>query len=863
MSRSQHAVDAHIELRSDFELLAAYRAGDREASAPLFERHQDAARTVARSILRDASDVEDAVSEAFSKVFGAIDNGRGPTEDFRAYLYLAVRTCSYDTLARQKTAHPLDEGSEFVGIDLSGADDPVIRSFDATAAGRAFASLPERWRAVLWATEIEGRSPADVGVQMGMRANAVAALAYRAREGLRQAFLAEHAGATQATTCRDVRGRLGAYVRGASSARDTARIEAHLEHCDACALVLLEVQEVDTTLVHSIGILLLPIAALAGLQDLAAAGSATAAGSAAAGGAVRPPGTRTIQPLVAAAVVFGLLLVAVIVGASVIGGSTDGTTPVAAPEGSDVPSAESTDPGVPPAGDDPVPAAPIDRPAANVRPTTTTTSPVRSGPSPVEPTATAPVAPAATTTTTAPKRSVPVVDPPPPPTTVPPTTVPPTTVPPTTLPPPVIVTADLAVEAEPVGPITAGGRNVVVVTVASRGPDRAASTLALTLPPGASVESIESDDATCSQDRCEVDPVDPDDRATVVVTLQLAGDATAALVAELRTDAVDPTTDDHRASVDLTPTANSAALHTRYVTAGRVALTATGNTSVSCNLLVPGCADARARIGGSLLNNSWSLIKLDTDDDPTTSQSSSAPLSLPAGARVRHASLVWGGSIGSSTAPDGPVSHVRFGSSAYTTITAEDVTIDAAGAYQSVADVTDLVASGGADTYWVADVASTTTTGSWGGWMLSVVYDHPDLPDQVVMLADGLRFTGGSVTSAEVTVSSERSIRMRQVLLGLWDGDPGTPTPERIEIRGEGGPPLALFDASNPVGDVANSTVSIGGVCPVGVEANTFGTDLDLFEIDDVPRSGASARFVPDPSDRVGIGLLGITFAWA
>ena len=54
---------------------------------------------------------------------------------------------------------------------------------------RAFASLPERWQAVLWHTEIEGARPADVAPLLGLTANGVAALAYRAREGLRQAYL--------------------------------------------------------------------------------------------------------------------------------------------------------------------------------------------------------------------------------------------------------------------------------------------------------------------------------------------------------------------------------------------------------------------------------------------------------------------------------------------------------------------------------------------------------------------------------------------------------------------------------------------------------------------------------------------------
>jgi len=39
---------------------------------------------------------------------------------------------------------------------------------------------------VLWHTEIEGARPAEVAALLGLTANGVAALAYRAPEGLRQ-----------------------------------------------------------------------------------------------------------------------------------------------------------------------------------------------------------------------------------------------------------------------------------------------------------------------------------------------------------------------------------------------------------------------------------------------------------------------------------------------------------------------------------------------------------------------------------------------------------------------------------------------------------------------------------------------------
>ena len=39
------------------------------------------------------------------------------------------------------------------------AEDPALAGFERGVVARAFHSLPERWQAVLWHTEVEGLSP--------------------------------------------------------------------------------------------------------------------------------------------------------------------------------------------------------------------------------------------------------------------------------------------------------------------------------------------------------------------------------------------------------------------------------------------------------------------------------------------------------------------------------------------------------------------------------------------------------------------------------------------------------------------------------------------------------------------------------
>ena len=243
------------------------RDGDTEAYGVLFERHVDAARRLARS-LAGPGDADDLVSEAFAKVLPVLARGDGPEVAFRAYLLTAVRRLDVDrhrTLARTRpTDDPalLDRGEPF--------DDPAVAGFEAGAAARAFASLPERWQLVLWHTEVEGQRPATVAPLLGISPNAVSQLAHRAREGLRQAFVSMHVheSAEARVACQTTRANLGSYIRAGLSPREANRVSAHLECCRPCTAIYLELVEVDTDLRGLLAPLMLGSAGSAYLADV-------------------------------------------------------------------------------------------------------------------------------------------------------------------------------------------------------------------------------------------------------------------------------------------------------------------------------------------------------------------------------------------------------------------------------------------------------------------------------------------------------------------------------------------------------------------------------------------------------------------
>lgn len=261
-------------LVGDTELIAQVRDGDTGAYAVLYERHAAAGRGLARQLLRGDAEVDDAVAEAFTRVLSVIQRGGGPTDAFRPYLLTAVRNAAHDR-GRGEKRQVVTEDMESVAPGENFVD-PALEGLERSLIARAFLSLPERWQAVLWHTEIEGAGPAEVGPLLGMKANSVAALAYRAREGLRQAYLQMHlAGGAAPQACRPTIDLLGAYVRGGLAKRETGRVDTHLDGCGHCREVFAELMDVNVGLRG----IVLPIFAGAGAAGYLAAGPGVVTGA--------------------------------------------------------------------------------------------------------------------------------------------------------------------------------------------------------------------------------------------------------------------------------------------------------------------------------------------------------------------------------------------------------------------------------------------------------------------------------------------------------------------------------------------------------------------------------------------------------
>lgn len=250
MRERERYVEA-VEL-DDSALLRHAAGGDGAAFDELYRRHAEAAMRVAYAVATNQEDAADAVSDSFIKVLRVVQEGRFPPGlDFRPYLLVAARNCALD-VARARARHrraiereiPTAQGV----VAAPGSAEAVLDGVDAQLVASAFARLPERWRSVLWFTEVEGVPAREVAPIMGLSANGVAQLAVRARNGLRTAYLQVHLQGQVKPACRPFVADLGAYVGGVLTIREVAKVDQHLAACKACRARRDELDDLRTTL---------------------------------------------------------------------------------------------------------------------------------------------------------------------------------------------------------------------------------------------------------------------------------------------------------------------------------------------------------------------------------------------------------------------------------------------------------------------------------------------------------------------------------------------------------------------------------------------------------------------------------------
>jgi uncharacterized repeat protein (TIGR01451 family) len=288
-----------------------------------------------------------------------------------------------------------------------------------------------------------------------------------------------------------------------------------------------------------------------------------------------------------------------------------------------------------------------------------------------------------------------------------------------------------------------------------------------------------------------------------------------------------------------------------------------GNVLHTCDINDTGgpggtCAQARAGTAPTFFNNNHAMQQVDVDVDATTFNSSTAALALPAGAQVRFAGLYWGatgaGTVG-TTAPDfasrGTVkvdSPAAGGYSAATAATLDDLPSDPNLSYVAFADVTSLVAAGGAGDYTVANVQAGTGTDTEAGWSLFVVYERAAEPLRNVTVFDGFRVMTTSLPGHDTVTQTISGFRTppvgpvnSRVGFAAYEGEVGSNgNDEGVRVNG-----AAVSDGLNPASDQVN-----GSITQLGTRVTTknpdqvnqiASLDLDLIQANGLLAPGSSS----------------------
>jgi DNA-directed RNA polymerase specialized sigma24 family protein len=279
--------DAHDAYAADDAiLLYLVRDGDTEAYQVLRQRHEQAALRLA-GCLGPPEEADDLVAEAFRRVLDVTLRGGGPIDAFRPYLLTTIRRAQNDRLRAERAGAPANAG------ELPDPGEPLIHpalaGIETSPTVRAFRSLPERWIAVLWHTEIEQPSPAETGQILGLAPGEVATLQRRAWDGLRQAYLQVHIADGARPDCQPVVRLLAAFVDNRTSSWDSTMVAEHLGHCDDCRAARAELSDIDAAL----GTMVAPVFLGTAASDYLSAEHGPAVGAATASAAATQPATAT------------------------------------------------------------------------------------------------------------------------------------------------------------------------------------------------------------------------------------------------------------------------------------------------------------------------------------------------------------------------------------------------------------------------------------------------------------------------------------------------------------------------------------------------------------------------------------------
>src|SRR5579862_3320324 len=165
-------------------LILAAQEGDQDAFGELVRHHQRRAYAVARAIVLNHEDAEDAVQEAFLHAYRALDRFR-PDQAFGAWLHRIVANAALD-LTRRRKVREADELTESLA---SSFRDPGETADLRGRLREALARLTPRQRSVILLHDVEGFRHGEIGLLLGIPEGTARSDLHHARRALRMVLV--------------------------------------------------------------------------------------------------------------------------------------------------------------------------------------------------------------------------------------------------------------------------------------------------------------------------------------------------------------------------------------------------------------------------------------------------------------------------------------------------------------------------------------------------------------------------------------------------------------------------------------------------------------------------------------------------
>jgi RNA polymerase sigma-70 factor, ECF subfamily len=183
MSASQTLIPFWMEIADRAVHDQARQHGDDAALAALVEQYATTLYRVAFSVLRNPSDAEDAVQEAFLRVLRHRDS-LGEVRDHRVWLIRIVWNVVLDRKRRAKTRPETDDVEELARVLPAGGLSAEERASAAQHHAHVLACvdrLPSKERQVLMLSAFEELSSVEIASVLGITESSVRSRLFRAR----------------------------------------------------------------------------------------------------------------------------------------------------------------------------------------------------------------------------------------------------------------------------------------------------------------------------------------------------------------------------------------------------------------------------------------------------------------------------------------------------------------------------------------------------------------------------------------------------------------------------------------------------------------------------------------------------------